>query len=158
MVIMNENPAVRTRLQKKSDRARTSALIRELAGTIEADARNNLRSELGTRIRTEFPSVPRKVLKEMVDYYTDPNFRSPHRDEQGLHGEWRDKTFNLVKAWVRHQMTDYDQILAATGRGGAQNKKAARQAVDGSVREIMRSWRKKSVPSGETNNDSNHEI
>lgn len=103
--------------------------------------RNNLRSELGTRIKAVFPLIPRANLRMLVDYYTDPDFQSPYRERRGLHGEWREKIFNLVKVWVRHQMTDYDRILASTGVGGWQNKKAARQAVDDDVRKIMNTWR-----------------
>ena len=141
MTLENNGPRT-SRSNCRLDRSRTEVLSCSMERDRIEQERNNLRSELGTRIRGEFPSIPRRKLKAMVDYYTDPDFRSPHQDRPGLRGEWREKIFSLVRAWIRHQMTDYDEVLASTGIGGAQNKKKARELVDDDVRAIIESWKK----------------
>jgi hypothetical protein len=86
--------------------------------------------------------MPEDVRERIVDYYCDPDFVSPYRDDPGFGGDWRKRIYKVVEAWARHRMTDYDQILAASGVGGAKNKKAARLAVREQLRGLITSWRK----------------
>ena len=105
-----------------------------------------VRDAFAVLVKARFPGIPECRLKAMVCFYTSPDYRSPYQAEPGLVGEWRRRIYRLVEAWVRHAMTNYDEILASTGVGGAQNKKAARKAVEPQLEQILKSWRIRKKP------------
>lgn len=85
-------------------------------------------SSLRRRLRCEYPALPAQISESLIEQWAGRSFEKK---------ELYRLTHMMVGSYIRHEMTDYEQLLKVHKL----TKKEARQCVNGEVQDGLKAYR-----------------